>query len=218
MDIQIKEIDFKTAKNWCFNYHYSKTLPSSSKYKLLFIVDGVELGVITFGKGACPYVAKNYGVNWNEIYELTRIALKEHNGIFTTMLISQAIKYIKQKEPQLKLLFSFADSGENHKGMIYRASGWYFERISERKGCYYKDIRTNLKIHPKTFAGWIKASGMNEKQFMEVNKDKYARIPTSKKYCYLYFLDNKYKKDYCRKHNLNWKTLFNQKQEIKEII
>ena len=63
-EFYIKQVDYKTCKDCCNKYHYSKSAPQG-KYKFgVFTKDTNQLlGVVLFGKGANNQLAKCFNCN-----------------------------------------------------------------------------------------------------------------------------------------------------------
>lgn len=128
--------DHSVAKYFCETYHYSRTAPAS-QYKFLFKENGIPVGVILFGKGANRNIAKPYGLEMENVLELTRVAFKEHHN-YLSMYISKAIKHIKNIDKNLKLIVSYADL-RHHEGTLYKSSNFKFDNLSKMSGIEYFD-------------------------------------------------------------------------------
>jgi hypothetical protein len=48
---------------------------------------------------------------------------------------------LKQQSPKLRLIVSFADSNQNHLGIIYQAGNWYYTGIAKSTPQYYVNQR-----------------------------------------------------------------------------
>jgi hypothetical protein len=48
-----------------------------------------------------------------------------------TWLIAQAVRDIKSNHPDVQCLVSYADSGQGHRGTIYRAAGWAYDGMTD---------------------------------------------------------------------------------------
>jgi hypothetical protein len=83
------------------------------------------VGVVIFSRGASPALGTPYGLAANEVAELTRVALREHEHP-VTQIVAAAIRWLKANNPGLRLLVSFADPEQGHHGGIYQAGNWTY--------------------------------------------------------------------------------------------
>lgn len=129
----------KAVKYACINFHYAKVVPVVRLAYSVFNKKGEWCGVITFGGGAGANMGKPYNLNQGQYLELTRMALNGKQES-TSKAMAIAIRLIKKNYPQIQLLISYADKGQNHYGTIYQATNWYFVEESDSSGeeVYYK--------------------------------------------------------------------------------
>jgi hypothetical protein len=117
--VRITPTDTKTARAVVERWHYSRRMPQGAK--LLYAChevahDGSErfVGVIVLGLG----VAKSSPVHdlpAGQHLELQRIAMRDHEAP-VTQYVAALIARLKQHQPQLRLLVSFADPYQGHHG------------------------------------------------------------------------------------------------------
>jgi len=122
------KIDWATheaAKHACLHWHYSKCLPVGKLVKVGAWENGRFIGVVVFGRGATPNLGKPYGLGQDECVELCRVALNKHNAP-VSRIMSIAIKFLHQKNSNLRLIVSFADASQGHHGGIYQAGNWIY--------------------------------------------------------------------------------------------
>ena len=96
----------------------------------------------------------------------------------TSKAMSIAIKLIKKNYPLVKLLISYADKGQKHKGIIYQATNWILVDETETSG----------------WEIFYKGKWRHDRILANVSKSTRERIPKRKKsgkYKYLYPLNNK---------------------------
>ena len=115
----------KAIKYACINFHYAKIQPAHCFGYSVFNNNNEWCGCILFGGGAGAYMGKPFGLGFGQYLELNRMALNGKQES-TSKAMSIAIKLIKQKNPTVKLLISYADKGQEHIGTIYQATNWYF--------------------------------------------------------------------------------------------
>lgn len=174
----------KAVKIACINYHYAKAVPVYRLAYSVFNDDNEFCGVIIYGGGVNPNMGKTYDLVQGQYLELVRVALNGKQGS-TSKAVSLSIKLIKKNNPQVKLLISYADKGQNHYGTIYQATNWYFVEDMETSGV---EVFYNGKwTHPRTVAK------------PHINRSALPKRIKSGKRKYLYPL-NQELKVYCEKH------------------
>lgn len=158
--MRLEKASYKAIKYACLNFHYAKVPPAQSIGYSVFNNKKEWCGVILFGGGASANMGKPYKLKYGQYLELTRMALNGKQES-TSKAMSIAIKLIKKEVPLCKLLISYADKGQNHLGIIYQATNWYFvkENKSSGKDYFYKGKwrhdRT-LNEYPKDFLKTLK--------------------------------------------------------------
>lgn len=91
------------------------------------------------------------------------------------------------QSPELKLIVSYADSGQGHNGGIYQASNWVYTESKQ----HHVFIIKGKPIHPRTI-GAIYGHGSQRIDWLRRNLDPEAqRIMTAEKHRYLYPLNRK---------------------------
>lgn len=126
--MEVKPITRKESEYFILNIHYAKRFPSISYYFGLF--DGEELiGICTFGSPASASLCK--GIMGEEhkskVIELNRLCLKYNRKNEASYLVSNSIKLL----PKPKMIVSYADSAQNHIGVIYQACNFLFTGTSK---------------------------------------------------------------------------------------
>ena len=182
----------KAVKYACLNFHYAKVVPVVGIAFSVFNEKDEWCGVITFGYGASANMGKPYKLNHGQYLELTRMALNSKQES-TSKAMSIAIRLIKKNCPTVKLLISYADKGQNHKGIIYQATNWYLVDESESSG----------------FEVWYKGKWVHDRGPNTLPKEQRKKLTYRKKsgkYKYLFPIDrslvdmcNKLSKPYPKK-------------------
>jgi|688.fasta_scaffold878444_1 hypothetical protein len=154
--MRLEKASHKAIKYACMNFHYAKSVPSTrakvNGYSV-FNDNGDWCGVIIFSGGASANMGTPYKLKFGQYAELVRMAL---NGkqTETSKSMAIAIKLFKKDNPLVKILISYADKGQNHLGIIYQATNWFFTEESESSGTdiFYKGVwrhDRNLNELPK---------------------------------------------------------------------
>jgi len=185
-DLRVDWCSYDAAKFAVENWHYSEQMPSGSTVKLGVWEDGDFTGTIIFNRGASPWLANPYdGIRSNEVCELARIALNDHENPVSQSL-SYAIKLLKQNSPDLRLAISFADPKHGHDGTVYQASNWIYvgRAPSNTDICIGSE-----KYHERTVGnkyGTTRIEVLKQK----TNARPIKRVSRPDKYKYVYPLDD----------------------------
>jgi len=180
----LKPASHKAIKYAIMNWHYSKSIPVVQCAYAVF-ENNEWCGVICYGTGATSKIARPYGLQQGQVIELVRVALngKQSN---TSKALAISLKLVKKDNPLVKLIVSFADLDQNHKGVIYQATNWYYQ------GLLNQGIRTGFIVHgKKTHHKTIHAKGIVQsleavREKLDPNAEPYI---TKGKHKYIYPLD-----------------------------
>lgn len=182
MSLRLDWVDHKAALYACEKWHYSRKI---SKFKNNYIgvwEDEKYIGCVVFGNGANHNIGSPYGLTNNECIELTRIALNKHNTP-VTKIVSIAFKLLKQKNPNLKLIVSYADVDQNHIGGIYQGGNWVYAGLCN-VGTRSAFIIHGKKTHNKTIHSKGVIQSLSEvKKHLDPNATEFF---TNGKHKYLY--------------------------------
>ena len=169
------EIASKKAVNYALmNFHYAKKIAPRATDSAFSVFNEKNewCGVICFGLGASPNIHSPFGLNAGEVIELIRVALNGKQSS-TSKVVSLGLKLLKKNNPLVKLVVSYADKGQEHVGIIYQATNWYFIQDIKSSGTQY--FVNNEWRHPKAIKPQIKKIAPKRK--------------ASGKYKYIYPLD-----------------------------
>ena len=139
----------------CKQYHYSKAMPAGKCVKIGVWEHGKFIGVVIFSRGANNHLLMPYGLTQTEGCELSRVALSKHETP-VTRIIAIAIKLLRKTNPKLRLIVSFADSRQNHKGIIYQAGNWIFTGSVHSTPDFFLDGRWQHQRNMHSRFGTIK--------------------------------------------------------------
>ena len=133
--MRLEKASSKAIKYACLNFHYAKSVPTYSIGYSVF-ENNIWCGVVLFGGGASVNMPIKFNLRNGQYLELNRMALNSKQSS-TSKVLSIAIKLIKKECPTVKMLFSYADKGQDHKGIIYQATNWYYIENIESSGTEY---------------------------------------------------------------------------------
>ena len=114
------------AKYAVEHWHYSQRMPTGKLNKVGVWEGGEFIGVVLFGRGANNNLSAAFGLRQTDICELVRVALRVHSSS-VTRIIAIALRMLKRRNENLRLVVSYADPAREHKGAIYQAGNWVFD-------------------------------------------------------------------------------------------
>lgn len=166
-EYEVVQIPYSATKDWILNIHYAKRMPSISFAYGLYHYDEL-VGMVSYGTPASPFLCK--GICGEEhkhnVIELNRLVLKDNLPNQASFLVSRSLKLL----PKPKVVVSYADTAQDHAGIIYQACNFLFTGTTK--------ARTDI-------AG---ADGKHSRHHLG---DRQNRINRSAKHRYVYFIGSK---------------------------
>ena len=166
-EYEVVQIPYSATKDWILNIHYAKRMPSISFAYGLYRYDEM-VGMVSYGTPASPFLCK--GICGEEhkksVIELNRLVLKDNLPNEASFLVSRSLKLL----PKPKVVVSYADTAQDHAGIIYQACNFLFTGTTKP--------RTDM-------AG---ADGKHSRHHLG---DRQNRINRSAKHRYVYFIGSK---------------------------
>lgn len=134
-----RSINNFTASRFVVKHHYKhKAGASGFQYGAYF--DGKLVGVICFGKLASN--TATYGVCGREkakdVWELNRLVMLDE---IPKNSESRFIAWCLRQLPKGTIVVSYADTEQNHKGVVYKATNWVYTGLTKER----TDIDTGNK-------------------------------------------------------------------------
>ena len=189
--MKLEIASYKAVKYSCMNFHYAKSVPVNVFGYSVFNDKNEWCGVVLYGTGANNNLATQYNLNQGNVLELVRMALNGKQES-TSKALAISLKLIKNAMPLCKLIISYADKDQNHNGIIYQATNWYYvgtSMINKKDASYIIDGK---RIHGKTISDKCKRYGFikNTENAKKVYKAKEViEYVTKGKIKYIYPLD-----------------------------
>ena len=146
--MKLTRANAKAIKYACMKFHYAKAVPVNTLGYNVYNDAGEWCGVVVFGTGATPNMARPYGLSQGEVLELVRVALNGKQES-TSKALGIALRLLKKDCPMCKLVISFADCDQNHIGTIYQATNWIYTGTNNA-GALGAFIIHGKKTHPKS--------------------------------------------------------------------
>jgi hypothetical protein len=106
-------------------WHYAASWPGGAIARYGAYEHGRYVGAIVFATGANPNIGDPYGLPAEQVCELVRVALRDHQTP-TTQYVARALRLLKRQHPRRRLVVSYADPGQGHHGGIYQAGNWLY--------------------------------------------------------------------------------------------
>ena len=109
--------------------HYARRIPSIS-HAFGLIVDGDLEGVVTFGTPPSSTLLRGIaGDQWaGNVLELNRLVLRTNKRNNASLLVGRALRLL----PRPSVVVSFADTAQDHLGIVYQATNFWYTGLSTR--------------------------------------------------------------------------------------
>lgn len=175
----------KAIKYACLNFHYAKAVPVNTFGYSVFNDNNEWCGVILYGSGANHNISKPYGLVAGQVVELVRMALNGKQES-TSKAMAISLKLLHKLLPLCNLVVSYADIDQNHTGIIYQATNWYYTgdtNIGMRTGFVINGKKTHNK---SVYSKGITQSLESVRKHLDPNAEPYI---TKGKRKYIYPLD-----------------------------
>ena len=173
----IEAIPYKTAMEIVVKQHYlHRKGPCSFAFGLFCNQSNRILGVVTYGTpSSAPLRRGICGEDEsNNVIELTRLWIEDGTPKNTeSYLIANTIKKINKQ-----IVVSYADTAQNHIGVVYQAANWLYTGLSAKRTNWTVD---GMDKHCQTIADKYDAVEIRNKY-----GDKFTLTPRSRKHRYVY--------------------------------
>lgn len=180
----------QAAEYACLNWHYSKSVPVGKLVKIGVWEHEQFIGCVLYSSGANRNIGSPYKLTQDKVCELTRVALRKHSSAVSRIL-AISFKMLKQVAPNLRLIVSYADADQNHKGGIYKAGNWIYTGLQNANKSNGFIVRGKL-MHQKTVYGRGLVGNLSAvKRHLDPNATQWV---TKGKHKYLMPLDDEMKK------------------------
>jgi hypothetical protein len=175
-DWSVKPIDNATAQQVVVKHHYlHRKAPCSQAFGLFDESDKLR-GVVMYGTPSSSALragiaGKDQATN---VIELTRLWIDDSTPKNSeSYLIGNSIKHCDKE-----IVVSFADTSQNHLGIVYQATNWIYTGLSAKRTDWSVE---GIDKHGHTWADKYTASEMRE-----LFGDRFTLVPRSRKHRYIY--------------------------------
>ena len=192
-DYYVTQIGYEDTKPFILDIHYAKRMPSISYAYGLFKRSHELIGCVTYGFPPSPSLCKGIaGERFrDDVLELNRLVLKHNKKNQASMLIASSFKLL----PQPRIIVSYADTDQDHIGVVYQATNFLYTGLSDKRPKEWKIRGSNL--HSKNVC---KNYTLDERKS---DPNKFIEVERPRKHRYIYFIGTKTEKKVFRK-NLNY--------------
>jgi len=186
--------------------HYSNKWTAATNLYAVYYKDGKHkffdednlklIGVVLYGHPVGFRVIKSISeeLENDDVLELKRLWIEDGYGKnIESYVISQTLKMLRKDSPKTKVVISYADRNEKHKGIIYRASNWLYQ------GFEIGRLDAFMYRYPNT-EEWLTDRAIGERLGTNSLHGVLDKVPDMeykvkfRKHRYLYFLCNKREK------------------------
>ena len=179
---QVEQITSKDTYPFLLEIHYARRIPSISFAFGLFRNDEL-VGVCTFGTSASSTLAKGVcGPDWQKsVIELNRLCLKNNLKNEASFLVGSSLRLL----PKPKIVVSYADTTQNHEGIVYQATNFFYTGLSAK----FRDpkVKGLEHQHHATYA-----KGLSNKQVVEkYGSENVYFIDRPRKHRYIIFIGSR---------------------------
>lgn len=173
---KVKEVSNLVAQEIVVKSHYLHRKAPCSQAFGLFDEDNNLRGVVMYGTpSSSPLRAGIAGKEQSHnVMELTRLWIDDETPKNSeSFLIGNSIKYCSKE-----IIVSFADTAQNHLGIVYQATNWIYTGLSAKRTDWAVD---GIEKHGHTWADKYTAAEMRQ-----LFGDKFRLVPRSRKHRYIF--------------------------------
>lgn len=185
-NLKVKEITRAECEPFVMGIHYAKRWPSISYAFGLFNNDNL-VGVVTYGTP--PSAPLKRGIAGDElkesILELNRLCLLNNKPNEASYLVSKSLRLL----PRNKIIISFADTQQNHKGIVYQASNFMYCGLSAKRTDW--KVKGKEHLHGQTIADEFRGVKNRAQAMREKYGDDFYLSPRPRKHRYIYIAGSK---------------------------
>jgi hypothetical protein len=175
-DWSVRSIDNATAQQMVVENHYlHRKAPCSQAFGLFDESDKLR-GVVMYGTPSSS--ALRAGIagkeHANNVIELTRLWIDDSTPKNSeSYLIGNSIKHCDKE-----IVVSFADTSQNHLGIVYQATNWIYTGLSAKRTDWSVE---GIDKHGHTWADKYTAAEMRQ-----LFGDRFTLVPRSRKHRYIF--------------------------------
>ncbi len=186
--MKVLKINRKQAKLFIEAKHYKKTLGIFWEAFAL-VEDGKITGVVVYGQPSASLQRFAFKERDFAFYELTRLVIQSCTKNAASFLVGNSLKLLSKKPCAV---VSYADTAQNHCGIVYQATNWIYTGVVKSHDSLY--LIDGIAVHPMSLrdkgittpAKWAKENGI-------------LSIKPKEKHRYFFFCGNKISREKMKK-------------------
>lgn len=191
MSLNVKSITRSDCEPFIIGIHYAKRWPSITYAYGLFEEDEL-IGVVTYGTP--PSATLKRGVAGDDykgdVLELNRLCLKYNRKNEASFLVGRSLRLL----PKNKIIVSFADTEQDHKGYVYQACNFTYHGLSAKRTDW--KVKGKEHLHGQTIADEFRGVKNRAQAMRDKYGDDFYLKPRPRKHRYIYVVGSKpYKKN-----------------------
>lgn len=194
---KISLIDCETAKQYIIKNHYSHGCHNAPSPCYGLFDNDKLIGCLMFATPCSENVrASIFGEEYKDwVIELHRLHILDVTPKNTeSWFISRCIKLLKQDNPKIKAIISFADSTQGHCGIIYQATNWIYLGCNNGNSIYVDESGVSKHTHLITVYRQRHPELKNLSREEILNRLGLKRATSGRKHRYLFLRGNKKEK------------------------
>jgi Ni,Fe-hydrogenase III small subunit len=189
--MEVKQIQRNDCEEFILNIHYAKRWPSISYAFGLYVGNKLD-GIVTYGTPPSSPLRRGIaGDDYiKDVLELNRLCLRNNKKNQASYLVGNSLK----KLPKNKIIVSYADTSQDHLGIVYQATNFIYCGLSAKRTDW--KVKGLEHLHGQTIADKFRGVKNRSKAIREYYGDDFYLNPRPRKHRYLYFHGSKtYKKN-----------------------
>ena len=181
MKYEIKHVTRFDCAPYVLGIHYAKRWPSIS-YAYGLFRDGVMVGCVTYGTPASSPLRNGLAGKENAscVLELNRLCLRDNLKNEASKLVGGSLRML----PKGKIIISFADTEQGHRGIVYQACNFTYHGLSAKRTDW--KVRGKEHLHGQTIADEFRGVKNRAQAMRDKYGDDFYLRPRPRKHRYIF--------------------------------
>ena len=182
--LDVKRIDPKLSHEWILNRHYAARLCPIS-YCFGGFVDDELVGIITYGTPVSPTLRTGLAGHEyaSRVLELNRLTCINKPN-YASQIIAKSLKLL----PTPKIIVSYADTSQDHIGIVYQATNFIYTGLSAKRSDW--KIK-GMDLHSASIADLARGQPNRAQYLRDTYGDRFYSAPRPRKHRYVMLIGNK---------------------------
>lgn len=186
MTYTVIPIERSQCEEYILGIHYAKRWPSIS-YAFGLYLDDELCGVVTYGSPPSSTLKRGIAGDdfKGDVLELNRLCLKNNIKNEASILVGRSLKLL----PKDKIIVSFADTKQDHKGYVYQATNFNYCGLSAKRTDW--KVKGKEHLHGQTVADEFRGVKNRAQAMRDKYGDDFYLEPRSRKHRYIYIVGSR---------------------------